>query len=195
MAIIYDADLSPGKAELIGTWLDDQPWGGAGDVLMVGAYRFDDPDGEVGIEGHVVRRGDRLLHVPLSYRGAPLDEPAACLIGRMRHSVLGERWVYDATTDPVAIASLARALRGEQDTAAWEIYQGDQLVERRDPTVELYRTTGPNGERVGGVAVALGDGAELRVARVLTEDEPGGQQELRLLWSDGPVVIAGLSAG
>jgi hypothetical protein len=42
------------------------------ELERVGAYRFDDPVGEVGIETHLVRAGERLLHVPLTYRANPM---------------------------------------------------------------------------------------------------------------------------
>lgn len=41
----------------------------------------------------------RVLHVPLTYRGAP--HPDADLITTMHHTVLGDRWVYDGCTDPI----------------------------------------------------------------------------------------------
>ncbi len=98
MAMLHQATLTPTKAELIAAWLPGQPWfaGDAGAVRLVGAYRFDDPAGEVGIESHLVEVGGRTFHVPLTYRGAPLDGAEAFLVGTMEHSVLGRRWVYDA---------------------------------------------------------------------------------------------------
>jgi hypothetical protein len=113
MAVIHRADLSPSKIELVSGWVDSRPWGrGAGAGLQrVAAYRFDDPDGEVGIEAHLVRGGDgRLLHVPLTYRGAPAPGQEAHLVGTLQHSVLGRRWVYDACGDPVAVAAYLRAV-------------------------------------------------------------------------------------
>ena len=77
MAIVYRAELRPSKIELITTWLDSQSWGGSDEVTALGAYRYDDPDGAVGVEGHLVSRDGIMLHLPLTYRGAPLDEPGA----------------------------------------------------------------------------------------------------------------------
>lgn len=118
MAIIYRAELTPGKHDVVTSWLASQSWSqvAAGDHLeLVGAFRFDDPDGEVGIEIHIVRRADgRILQVPLTYRGAPLAGAERHLVAEMEHSVLGHRWVYDATGDPVYAAALASAiLRGQ----------------------------------------------------------------------------------
>ncbi|WP_417233749.1 CG0192-related protein [Arthrobacter sp.] len=118
MAIIHRAQLTPGKQEVVTTWLASQPWSqvSAGDTIeMVGAFRFDDPAGEVGIETHVVRRADgRILQVPLTYRGAALQGAERHLVAEMEHSVLGHRWVYDATADPVYAQALASTiLRGQ----------------------------------------------------------------------------------
>lgn len=73
MATIYTAELNPSKREFVTAWLDNQFWGGSGEVELIGTYRFDDASGEVGLEGFVMRREDRILHLPVTYRGAPID--------------------------------------------------------------------------------------------------------------------------
>lgn len=195
MAIIYPkARLTPGKLELITCWLDTQSWGGTGEVSVLGAYRFDDPAGEVGFEGHLVSRDDVALHVPLTYRGAPIDDLDAALVGRTRHSVLGERFVYDATTDPIAIECLVRALLGKQDQAKYTMHVGEEVVGEREPTLTIQRAEGWAHEApVGCVIIPLGDGTQLRVARVLDADEPAGRYRLIANWAGGSGVIAGLS--
>ena len=194
MAIIHQAQLTPSKLELITCWLDTQSWGGTGEVSVLGAYRFDDPDGEVGFEGHLVSRDDVAMHVPLTYRGAPLDDLDAMLVGRMRHSVLGERFIYDATTDPVAIGCLVRALRGDQDPARYELRIGDEVVGEIEPSLTIQLAQGPASESpIGCVIIPLADGAELRVAQVLDADEPAGRSRLIATWAGGSGVIAGLS--
>ncbi|WP_166804527.1 CG0192-related protein [Cryobacterium algoritolerans] len=113
MALIHQAELRPSKVELIGGWAPTQPWfeGDAGSrFVSVGSFRFDDPDGEVGIETMLVWVGEGpVLQVPLTYRGAPLAGGDAWLIGTMEHSVLGRRWVYDSTGDPAYLAAVAAA--------------------------------------------------------------------------------------
>lgn len=113
MALLYQAELRPSKIELIAGWAPTQPWfQGNRDVPLVnvGAFRFDDPDGEVGMETVLVRAGDGpVLQVPLTYRAAPLDGAEPWLIGTMQHSVLGPRWVYDAVGDPVYLTAVATA--------------------------------------------------------------------------------------
>jgi hypothetical protein len=111
MALIHRATLSPTKSEIIAAWLPAQPWspGGDGSIELVGAYRFDDPEGRAGLEVHLVRSSEILLQVPLVYRDAPVDGLDAHLVGTMEHSVLGQRWVYDGLADPVFIGMFAAA--------------------------------------------------------------------------------------
>ena len=110
--VFHDATLEPGKLELIEAWLPSQPWFPGGSVARIaGAYRFDDPAGEVGLEGQLVRLEDgSIVHAPLSYRAAPLDGAEAFLVGTTEHSALGTRWVYDASGDPVWATALATAI-------------------------------------------------------------------------------------
>ncbi len=62
----------------------------------------------MGVETLLVRVGEGpVLQVPLTYRGAPLPGGESALVGTMEHSVLGPRWVYDGTGDPVYVATLA----------------------------------------------------------------------------------------
>jgi hypothetical protein len=137
VAIIHRATLKPTKQELVAAWLDREGLGGAGDVEMLGSYRFDDPAGEVGIEALLVRRAGDVFHLPVTYRGAPLDRAEAHLIATLEHSVLGRRWVYAAAGDPVAIACYAAALAGQQEQAIFEIWDGNTVVGQRPHTVTL----------------------------------------------------------
>lgn len=113
MALLsYRAVMQPSKIELIQAWAPEQPWfaGAAADLALLSAYRFDDPAGEVGIEALLVRTTDGVvLHIPVTYRGAPLAGGDHFLIGTTEHSALGTRWVYDAAGDPVALAAFATA--------------------------------------------------------------------------------------
>src|SRR5699024_7591297 len=104
--------LSPSKSELLQKWLPSQPWfrGDASTLVRLGAFRFDDPAGEVGIETHILAVEGVAYQVPLTYRGAPLEDAEDFLVTTMEHSVLGTRWVYDATGDPVYLHELAAAI-------------------------------------------------------------------------------------
>src|SRR5215218_7739419 len=100
MALLHRAEITPTKLELLDAWLPTRAWyRGPADpgLAKVGAFRFDDPAGEVGIETLLVQAGDGpVLQVPLTYRAAPLAGAEPWLIGTTEHSVLGRRWVYDA---------------------------------------------------------------------------------------------------
>ena len=111
-AKIEDATLTPGKLDLLRDWLAGQDWfaGDPAELEKVGSFRFVDPDGEVGIETLLVRSGGVTYQVPLTYRGAALDEADRSLIGTLEHSVLGTRWVYDAVGDPVYVVELLRVI-------------------------------------------------------------------------------------
>jgi hypothetical protein len=160
VAIIYQATLVPTKIELIAAWLPTRPWldGPVGVVHPVGAYRFDDPAGEVGIESHLLEVGGRLVHVPLTYRGAELPGAREWLVGTTEHSVLGTRWVYDAEGDPVYRDEVARVIR-EAGTQVRMLVQTPQGPVEREPTV-LVRGSGTDGSR------RTGAGAESRVVVV-----------------------------
>src|SRR5215207_1012560 len=103
MAIVHVAQLVPTKLELMARWLPAQPWyaGGADRLEALGAFRFDDPDGEVGVQVHVVHSGpgSAIYQIPMTYRPEPLDDAADALMGEMEHSVLGTRYVYAACHD------------------------------------------------------------------------------------------------
>ena len=111
MAVHHPATIVPGKLELLQAWVPCQPWLGGADastLTRLGSYRFDDPDGEVGMETHLLGTADgRVLQVPLTYRGAPLPSAEHALVTTMTHTTLGDRWVYDGCHDPVYRTALA----------------------------------------------------------------------------------------
>jgi hypothetical protein len=127
--------------ELLSEWVPAQTWFTALDDLCtldaVGAYRFDDPDGEVGIESHLLRTIDgQVFHVPVTYRGAPLGGAEASLVGTMQHSALGPRWVYDACGDPAYAQALATVILTGGSQADVEVVT-DQGRVRQEPTVKV----------------------------------------------------------
>src|SRR5690242_13639647 len=124
MAIFHRATITPTKAELIETWAPTQEWGPlAGAIDVIGSYRFDDPDGRVGMETHLVDAGGVLLQVPLTYRDEPLDGADDALITEMQHSVLGTRWIYDGLRDPLFVVMLAGvAMTGQGEALGMAVY-------------------------------------------------------------------------
>ena len=90
---------------------------------VIGAYRFDDPDGRVGHGDPPRHRRGTLFHVPLTYRDEPLDGADDALIGEMQHSVLGTRWVYDGLRDPRLVVMLAAvAMTGQGEAIGMAVY-------------------------------------------------------------------------
>ena len=92
---------------------------------MIGSYRFDDPDGRVGMENHLVTTEGVLLHIPLTYRDAPLEGADDALITEMQHSVLGTRWVYDGLRDPrLVVVLVGAAMTGQGEALGMAVYDG-----------------------------------------------------------------------
>ncbi|MFC3572241.1 1,4-alpha-glucan branching protein [Streptomyces yaanensis] len=185
MAIIHRTTLTPTKLELLTPWLPTQPWYLGADrepvLSKAGGFRLDDPQGEVGIEFMVVtdESGDQPVsyHVPLSYRGAALEGAEGALIGTSEHGVLGKRWIYDGTQDPVLVAQLLELLQGRTEP------QAQSLTDTPDPSVTVH---------VGGAAVTTGlvsttvangpDGTRLTVAAAASApDRPSALHVARVL--------------
>ncbi|WP_306371308.1 1,4-alpha-glucan branching protein [Nocardiopsis sp. CC223A] len=176
MAVVHRTTLTPTKLELLRDWLPAQPWypGERSDPAKAGGFRLDDPQGEVGIEFMVVTDGGAAYHVPLTYRGAPLEGARDALVGTAEHGVLGRRWVYDGTRDPVLVAQLLALLAGTAEP------QQQSVSDTPDPSV-LTRTAADPGAAVASFSTAhgpdgtgidlettAGDRLALRVARALT---------------------------
>jgi hypothetical protein len=204
VARFHRATIEPTKAELIAEWAPTQAWGpgGSDPMEVIGSYRFDDPDGRVGMEVHLVTAGDTLLQVPLSYRDEPLPGAVDALITEMQHSVLGTRWVYDGLRDPLLCTMLAAvAMTGQGEALGMAVYDSRWYVA---PSNVRIQGGGWTQERV---AV---DGFELRsddaTASVLQNDRfelivfrrpvPGPPPAIGLTatWDDRaePVVLAAI---
>ena len=168
----------------------------------MGAYRFDDPAGDVGLEAFLLQAGDgSVLHVPVTYRAAPLAGAGAFLIGTTEHSVLGKRWVYDGCGDPVWATALATAVLtgGAQAELLVDV---DGRLEPREATATVLGS-GSAGTPVGEIAavschdedrttIVRTDVAELVVVRVIGA-EVAAAQTLSGRWAGtGPEVLAGV---
>lgn len=144
MALIHRATLTPSKLEAIAAWIPTQPWAHDVDpdgLEVVGAYRYDDPAGEVGVETHLLRTAaGTVLQVPLTYRSAPLDGADAYLVATMEHSVLGRRWVYDGVGDPVYVAVTAAAISGGATRAELLVEESDGSTSTREQTTSVSGT-------------------------------------------------------
>src|SRR3954447_11742809 len=127
MARFHAATITPTKSELIAAWAPTQTWGPPAEdpLKVIGSFRFDDPDGRVGMETHLVAAGDTVLQVPLTYRDEPLEGAYEALIVEMHHSVLGTRWVYDGLRDPRFVLMLAGvAMTGQGEALGMVEYDG-----------------------------------------------------------------------
>jgi Maltokinase N-terminal cap domain len=146
VALLHNATVTPTKLEALTAWVPGRPWAAGVDasaLTSAGAYRFDDPAGEVGIETLLVRTADgRLLQVPLTYRGAPLPGAEDALVATMEHSVLGRRWIYDGCADPVCVRALATAVLTGGHEAALE-YDTGNGIEPRTPTMRVSGSGAP----------------------------------------------------
>ncbi|MEU4428534.1 hypothetical protein AB0F81_48615 [Actinoplanes sp. NPDC024001] len=205
MALLHKATITPTKLELLASWLPTRPWYDgpeSPELTRVAAARFDDPDGEVGIETLLVRAGDGpVWQVPLTYRGAPLDGADEHLAGTLEHSVLGMRWVYDATADPVYVTEVTRVIREAGHEAPEEVEDGDERISR-EPDLKLTGSGAEappagqiTGHRDGDPTVVVAGDVELVVSRVpLVAVDPADAGVLTGCWpgQETPVALVHL---
>jgi hypothetical protein len=119
------ATLVPHFRDFLPGWVARQEWyrgSGTPSLRPIGFFRFEDPAGQVGIETHLVTDGTDVYQIPMTYRGVPLAlaDGAPGLIATAEHSVLGTRWIYDGTVDPVWRQELLRLVQtgGASDPSA-----------------------------------------------------------------------------
>ena len=180
MALLHRATLTPSKAEILAGWLPSQPWAAdLPELAPIGGYRFDDPAGEVGMEGILLRSADGAVtvHVPLTYRAAPVEGADAYLLGTLEHSALGRRWVYDATGDPVWIATVTDAILHAR-SGAEQYYEEDG---RKVPVEPKVAVTGSGADAPVPIP-------ELVVVHRLG-DAPDGDATLTGRWDGGEGVL------
>ncbi|MDM7990922.1 1,4-alpha-glucan branching protein GlgB [Arthrobacter sp. zg-Y877] len=115
------SQLTPSLPDILTAWLPGQRWFPAKgrEVVLerVGGIRLEDPAGQVGLEVHLIAvvSGERrdVISVPVSYRTEPAPELEAALLGRAQDGDLGERWLYDATADPVFVTAWLELMRSQ----------------------------------------------------------------------------------
>jgi hypothetical protein len=148
MALFHLATIVPTKEQLIADWVPLQPWGPTDGtpITVIGSYRFDDPDGEVGMETFLVAAGDQFFQIPLTYRDAPMEGADDALISTMEHSVLGRRWVYDGLRDPRLVVMMAAVtMTGQGEALGMAVYDGRWYIA---PTNVRIQGGGWSQERV-----------------------------------------------
>ncbi|MDQ1546880.1 MAG: hypothetical protein QOH69_1784 [Actinomycetota bacterium] len=190
MALLHRADLVPSKLELLAGWLPRQAWFvGEPDAPLtnVASFRFDDPDGEVGVETLLVRAGDGpVMQVPLTYRNEEVPGAEEWFLGTMEHSVLGTRWTYDAIGDPVYLGELARViLTGDSQVELW--IEIDGVMTLREPTARVVGSGTEAAPDVDDITVEI-----VRVPGTAVE----GALVLTGTWTDHPepTVLASVTA-
>ena len=177
--------MVPSKLDLLTAWLPRQAWyTGQPDgpsLAKVGGFRLDDPAGEVGIEFMVVRddaAGELSAYlVPMTYRGSPLASADPRLIGTSEHGVLGPRWIYDGTQDPVLREQLADLIQGRVGA------QAQSQSDTPDATVYATPVTAARGQQLS-VSFAR------RLSPLAAAASLPGAGEVTGLWtaSDGALV-------
>lgn len=116
------ATLSPTKDEILHQQF--------GPVTSIGAFRFVDPNGKVGIETLLVRETDgALLQFPVTYREQRISDTHE--VGTTEHSDLGTRHITKIVADPVAVTEVIRV-----------ILEGDTNVQRSDGKTSPYEIRG-----------------------------------------------------
>ncbi len=201
MAVLHRATLTPSKLDLLTPWLAGRQWAaGAGAVEQLGAYRFDDPAGEVGIETFLLGTSDgRVLHVPVTYRAAPVEGADEHLVGTLQHSVLGPRWVYDGCADPVWAQQLVTVVLTGGTQVALFI---DGRPDPRPPTATVQGSgaAGTPVEEVTTVSVRDDAGTtvvragthEILLARVVGADVAATHTLTGRWTGGGPATLAGV---
>ena len=145
MAVLHEATLNPSKLQLLSAWIGGRRWyvgkGSDAELRQLGMYRFDDPDGEVGLEVMLVvdESGSApvVYQIPLTYRAAPLAGAETALVGVTEHSTLGTRYVYDGCADPVFVQELLRTMVSGATQAEIELHAADGSVTMREPSVSV----------------------------------------------------------
>ena len=171
MALLHQSEIRPSKIELVSAWAPGKPWfaGHSEPFSPLAAYRFDDPEGEVGIETLLLQTGDgAVVQVPLTYRGEPLPGGDRWLITTMQHSTLGDRWVYDGTGDPAYVAALATAIATGGTHAELHI-EIDGVMTTREPTALVSG----GGSHTGAIVPPAVDAIAVRDEGTVTVVEAG----------------------
>jgi hypothetical protein len=182
MALLHRTSLVPSKLDLVNGWIVHQPWFEAdahSPLVQVASFRFDDPEGQVGIETLLLSSSDgSIFQVPLTYRNDPLEGADRWLIGTMEHGVLGTRWTYDALGDPIYVQELATTiLSGGSGVEQW--IEIDGVMTLREPTALVQGSGGDPDPDVNAY--------ELDIVRLPGTATAGpGDFVLTGTWTDSP---------
>ena len=180
MAIVHKgASLVPSKTELVTGWMPHQRWyhgkGHEPVLRRVGGFRFEDPEGEVGVEtlllADTAAEPVVVYQVPLTYRGAPLEGADHALLGTMEHSVLGRRWVYDAPHDPVYVAQLVDTILRSRASDEAQASVGSNELARGSSSGQVLGS-------VGSATVLTGEQSNTSIICRMVDPEGGPAEPL-----------------
>ncbi|MBO0843657.1 MAG: hypothetical protein J2O46_10755, partial [Nocardioides sp.] len=165
---------------------------------------FDDPAGRVGIECTLLQVGSTVVHLPATYRGAPLEGAERYLMATTDHSALGKRWVYDACADPVAVKVLLGAALSGAVQEPMDVYDDGELVARREAKVTAKGTgswkaaaaphhlDGVTIRSLGASATVEAAGFALEISRVVGSHGAAGTEGIDVAWPGGSGRLVGV---
>lgn len=182
---ILDATLTPTKSEILTDVF--------GPHELIGAFRFVDPNGEVGIETMIVSQTGPLLQLPVTYRSHRISDDFE--VSTMQHSELGQRYVTKTIADPVAVAEYIRVII-EGDTNAQRsdgvqpplVIRGTGSAGADNLTIENIHLDEISGDTVTGNIDINGERKHFRL-ELPTELEPKPAQ-LALVGTDTETGVA-----
>jgi hypothetical protein len=113
--------------------------------------------------------------VPMTYRASPLAGAGASLIGTAEHGVLGPRWIYDGTRDPVLVTQLVALIQAQAEP------QDQNVSHTPDPTVTAQPVTdGPLLVTASSVTADGPDATDLLIETARPGTPETGRLTLRL---------------
>ena len=126
----------------------------------------------------------------MTYRASALADADDGLIGTAEHGVLGHRWVYDGTCDPVLVGQLVALIHGLAQP------QMQSVNDTPDPTVTCVPWTAGARWRSNRRWRWNGPlGTELRVGTPGGDDSPRGQLVIMVTGCSSPTAPVPTTAG
>ena len=113
--------------------------------------------------------------MPLTYRARVLAGAGDGLTGAAEHGVLGRRWIYDGTCDPVLLAQMVALIQGAAQP------QARSVSSTSDPAVTARPVTSGPLTMIGSAVAASGpSGTDLRIGTADADGVRSGQLIVRV---------------
>jgi hypothetical protein len=111
----------------------------------------------------------------MTYRASALPGADNALIGTTEHGVLGHRWIYDGTHDPVLVTQLVALIQGEAEA------QAQSVNNTPDPTVTGLPVVGGHVTAIESEIAENGpSGTDLRVESADADGNRRGRLLIRV---------------